>query len=244
MATVSILMPARNAAATIGAAMASVQAQSVQDWELLVIDDASNDATARSVETRAGSDPRIRLLRSDGQQGAAAARNLGLDAACGRYIAFLDADDEWFPDKLERQLVLMFRTGAALSYAGFITRSAGRPDREITVSPTVSYDRLLSGNIIGCLTAMYDTDICGKVPMPLIRRRHDYALWLTLLKAHGCAHGIPEPLAVLHLSRGTLSSNKLAATYDTWRMYRNVIGLSAPASLVYLCRHLTQRISR
>lgn len=244
MVTVSILMPAHNAAATIGAAIASVQTQGMADWELLVINDRSDDATQIQVEALAHADPRIRLLQNEGPQGAAAARNTGLAAAQGRYIAFLDADDEWLPHKLEQQMALLQETGAALCYSGFVTRRAGRPDKSVTVPPSVTYQQLLSGNIIGCLTAIYDTKVCGKVPMPLIRRRHDYALWLNILKDHGTACGIPAPLAVLHLASGTLSANKAAATYDTWRMYRDVVGLSAAKSLYYLLRHLVQRALR
>lgn len=244
MTNISILMPAYNAANTIGPAIQSIQAQSENDWELIVINDNSRDDTVAIVTAMARTDPRIRLVHNSGLQGAAPARNTGLAAANGRYIAFLDADDLWLPEKLTRQLALMAETNAPLCYAGFITRRAGWPEKVVTVPDSITYDHLLGGNIIGCLTAIYDTRICGKVPMPLIRSRHDFALWLQLLKTHGTAYGIPEPLAVLHLAKGTLSANKIVSTYDTWRMYRDVIGLSVPASLNNLCRHLAQRVMR
>ncbi len=244
MVTVSILMPAHDAADTIAAAMRSVQDQTFSDWELIVINDASNDDTVERARQQAGSDARIRILDNDGPRGAAAARNAGLRRACGRYVAFLDADDNWLAVKLERQLSLLRQTGAPLCYAGFITRRAGRPDKVVNVPQSVSYEQLLAGNIIGCLTAIYDTEVCGKLPMPDLRRRHDYALWLMILKKHGAACGVSAPLAVLRLASGTLSANKFAATYDTWRMYRDVIGLSVWSSIHYLSRHLAQRIFR
>ncbi len=244
MVTVSILMPVFNAADTIPAAIASVQAQSEPDWELWVIDDSSQDGTAQKVQNLAATDPRIKLIRNTGPRGAAAARNTGLSAATGRYIAFLDADDTWLPEKLALQLELMVRTGAALCYSGFIARREGRRDKTIVVPDSVTYEQLLRGNIIGCLTAMYDTSICGKVPMPLIRRRHDFALWLQLLKSHGTAYGTTQPLAILRLANGTLSSNKILAFYDTWRMYRDIAGLSVLASFGNLCSHVLQRALR
>ena len=245
MVTVSILMPAYNAAQTIGAAIASVQAQSEKNWEILVINDGSQDETVGKVSALTRDDPRIRLMHNNGHQGAAAARNTGLSLASGRYIAFLDADDEWLPQKLTKQLALMIQTGAPLCYAGFFISHAGRrKGKERTVPTSITYEQLLTGNIIGCLTAIYDTEICGKVPMPLIRRRHDYALWLNLLKVQGPACGVSEPLAIHRLAHGTLSSNKIIATYDTWRMYRDIVGLSALASLNCLFRHLAQRVLR
>jgi teichuronic acid biosynthesis glycosyltransferase TuaG len=244
MASVSILMPAYNAENTIAAAISSVRTQTYTDWELVIINDWSQDETCRVVQPFAQADPRIRLLDNTTDSGAAAARNTGLAAAQGRYIAFLDADDLWLPEKLTRQLTLMADTNAALCYSGFLSRRVGRADKTVTVPVQVDYDHLLAGNIIGCLTAIYDTKICGKTPMPLIRRRHDFALWLQILKSHGPAYGVDAPLAVLNLAPGTLSSNKLGAIYDTWRMYRDIVGLSMWGSLNNLCHHLAKRILR
>lgn len=244
MPTVSILMPAYNAKATIGSAIASIQSQTETDWILHVIDDVSKDGTFSVVNALAQQDSRIKLSRNPGPRGAAYARNHGLRQAQGRYIAFLDADDLWEPSKLARQITLMRKTGAALSYCGFMRRRSGHTDTYVSVPTTVDYETLLKGNIIGCLTAIYDTKRCGKVAMPLIRRRHDFALWLKILEHHGPAHGINEPLATLRMSATSLSANKVKATYGTWRMYRDVIGLSIPASATNLCQHLFQRALR
>lgn len=238
-------MPAWNAAATLAAAVDSVRAQGLGDWELLIADDESTDATLAVARTLAAADGRIRVLAAPaGHTGAAGARNRALAAARGRYIAFLDADDLWHPEKLERQIAFMARTGAALSYTGYLRRKAGRPDRRVRVPAAVGYDELLRGNVIGCLTAVYDSARCGRTPMPPIARRHDYALWLDILRRTGPAQGIDLPLAVHAVSGRSLSANKLAATVDTWRMYRNIVGLSRGQALGCLAAHLWQRATR
>ena len=244
MPTVSILMPAYNASETIASSIASVQAQTETDWILHVINDASDDNTASIVSALAQKDTRIHLSQNPGPRGAAYARNHGLCQAQGRYIAFLDADDLWEPSKLTRQIALLRETNAALSYCGFLRRSTGRTDKYRSVPTTLNYETLLKGNVIGCLTVIYDTKHCGKVPMPLIHRRHDFALWLKILEHHGPAHGINEPLAILRMSATSLSANKIKATYATWRMYRDIIGLSILSSATNLCRHILQRILR
>lgn len=233
-------MPAYNAAATISESIESVQSQDFDNWELLVIDDTSDDNTTRIVSQM--KDSRIHLLPNVKMKGAAGARNTGLDQAKGRYIAFLDADDLWHKSKLSLQVNILEETHAPLTYAGFYRERNGKVVSVARPPARVDYATLLNGNVIGCLTAMYDTRLCGKVPMPLIRRRHDFALWLQLLKAHGVAHGITEPLATLRLSGASLSANKLSSTYDTWRMYRDVIGLPATTSFGHLCRHLGRRV--
>lgn len=240
---VSVIMPALDAADTIAAAVGSVLAQGVADWELLIADDASQDATTAVVEDHARHDPRIRLIRSADRlpAGAAAARNRALETARGRFIAFLDADDLWLPDKLDRQLGFMRDTGAALSCTGFLRRSAGRSDRLVTPPAVIGLERLLHGNCIGCLTAIYDTARLGKRPMPMIPRRHDYALWLAIVRDTGPARGLGAPLAVHVRRRGSLSADRLGAVADTWRMYRDVVGLSRIRSAECLAGHLLRR---
>ena len=241
--TVSILMPALNVETVLARALHSVQAQSFDDWEVLIVDDGSTDRTAAVAQEFAGSDPRIKLIRHPHQQGAAAARNTALDTATGRYIAFLDADDLWDKHKLERQLEHMRRHKAGLSFTGFWRVGASRK-HQISVPATVSYDELLRGNCIGCLTAMYDRVEFGSVPMPELKRRHDFALWLTLLKSTDVAHGLNEPLATYYATSESLSGNKLRATYSTWLMYRRYIGLSRWQAFQCLFAHLSKRLWR
>jgi len=241
--TVSILMPALNVGDVLPRALASVQAQSFGDWEVLIVDDGSRDDTAEIAQGFATQDPRVKLIRHERQQGAAAARNTALAHAGGRFIAFLDADDLWDPSKLDRQLAHMREQSAQISFTGFWRVSTSRRT-QVRVPASVTYDELLRGNCIGCLTAIYDRAHFGSVPMPDLKRRHDFALWLTLVKSAGLAHGLDEPLATYYATSESLSGNKLRASYSTWVMYRRYIGLSRWHAFVCLSSHLRKRLWR
>lgn len=243
--TVSILMPALNAAAFLPRAVASVVAQTRQDWELIIADDGSTDDTPGLARDLARADPRIRVLPAPetGPRGAAAARNRAMEVARGRYLAFLDADDEWLPEKLARQLGWMEAEGLALTYTGFWRQQAtGR--REIRVPGRVDRRELLRGNVIGVLTAICDREQLGPMAMPLLPLRQDYAFWLDLLTRTEAAHGLQEPLAVYHVTPGSLSANRWRASRATWRMYREHAGLGRLQAGWYLTSHLLRRLMR
>lgn len=220
---VSIIMPTYNVEPYVERAVQSVRQQSLPDWELLVADDASDDGTMTILERYAALDPRIHILPSKERHGAAVTRNRSLERARGRFIAFLDSDDFWLPEKLDRQLAFMEKTGAALSYTGYEKVSAGgeREGRIISVPATVSYQELLNNTLIATVTAIYDTQQLGKVPMPAIQRRQDFALWLMILRQCGLAHGLNEPLACLRKRPGSLSSNRAESARYVWRVYRH-----------------------
>ncbi len=241
---VSVLMPAHGACDTLERAVASVRAQSFEDWELLITDDACAGGTGALAAALAGQDPRIRVLAHTETRGAAAARNTALAAARGRYIAFLDADDAWCPEKLARQIPFMERTGAALGYTGFWRVAEGGARRAVPVPATVTRAALLRGNVIGCLTAVYDRAALGDCPMPALPLRQDYALWLDILGRVPCAHGLTEPLALNHTRPGSLSSNRLRAAAATWAMYRRHMGLPRHRAAWYLGNHLLRRLAR
>lgn len=239
--TVTVITPIYNALATLERTVTSVRAQDFADWEMILSDDGSTDGSTALAERLAAEDPRLRVLSGHGNQGAARARNRALRAARGRYMAFLDADDEWVPHKLSRQLAFMRETGAAFTYAGYFRVRDGRT-RQVLVPPRVDYDRLLKGNVIGCLTAMYDTDAFGRIEMPDLRMRQDYGMWLKLLRRTEAALAVPEPLGWYHMHAGSLSSGKLTATLATWRLYRRTEGLPLPRALHCLAMHLGRRL--
>lgn len=246
---VSVLTPVWNAQATLARAVASVVGQDFADWEMIIVDDGSTDNSWAEITRLAEGEPRLRPLRQAANGGAARARNAALEAAQGRYIAFLDADDEWLPGKLSRQIAMMERTHAAFSYTGYWRVRGEVQDtrrRQVRVPETLDHATLLRGNVIGCLTAIYDTGVLGKVAMPDLRRRQDYGLWLTLLRRVDRAHGLPEPLAIYHQAPGSLSSRgiggKIGAQIDTWRMYRAVEGMGPVRAAGYLAQHLWQRL--
>lgn len=238
---VSVIMPAFRATATLAVAVASVQSQTLPDWELLIVDDGSGDGTLEMAEGLAAQDPRIRVFRLEVNGGAARARNCAIKAARGRFIAFLDADDLWLPEKLDRQITFMRQTGAALCYSGFWREREGRR-RQVFVPPSVTHAELLGGNVIGCLTAIYDSAQLGKVLMPDLRMRQDYALWLAILRRTPQALGLAEPLAVHRRHRGSLSANALRGAVATWRMFRQAEGLGRTRATLCLARHLLNRI--
>lgn len=241
MPFVSVIMPVYNSADTLVQAVRSVQAQDHTDWELLVTDDGSTDGSDELLADLAREDERIKPARGPGRSGAAGARNLAIDRAGGDMIAFLDADDMWLGGKLSRQLSFAEDTSAALTFTSYYKMSADYAgaaadfapnDRVVHARPHVDYATMLQQNWIGCLTAMYDRRRVGTRLMPDLRKRQDYALWLSILRDGGRGYGLDEPLALYRDQRsGSLSSNKLSLVLWNWRLYRDVERLSVPRSV-------------
>ncbi len=240
---VSVITPAYNAATVLARAVASVQAQTLTDWEMIIVDDGSDDATAEIAHELAANEPRLRVFRHETGQGVAAARNTALAAAQGRYIAFLDADDEWVAPKLEQQLDMLQKQDAALSYTGFL-RVSNTAEHAIQVPDRVTRAQLLYGNVICCSSVVYDRAVFGSVSMPPLRLRQDYALWLTLLAQVPAAVGVNTPLVRLHMSHGSLSANKINALWATWHMHHNYFGTGALRSAFYVAVHALRRLLR
>lgn len=238
---VSVIMPMHNAEPFVGAAIRSVQAQTMPDWELLVVDDSSADGSVAAAARAAGGDGRVRVLSNDGPGGAGPTRNVGIMAARGRFIAFLDSDDLWLPAKLEKQLALLETSEAPLVYsayykvdADFAGEATGFTDngRVVRAPRRLEYRHMLRQDYIGFLTAVYDTRTLGKRTLPDIERRQDYALMLAILRDGHIARGLDEPLALYRAGRrGSLSANKLVAARYNWHIYRHVEALPLPRAL-------------
>lgn len=231
---VSIITPTWNAVDFVDATIASVAAQEFQDWEHIIVDDASSDATVALLHKHAARDPRIKVIALDQNGGAAVARNAAIDAARGRFIAFLDADDLWLPNKLAVQIDYMLKTGAPFTFTSYQVIDEQENQRgAVTVPPRMTYAQILRNNTIGCLTAVYDTQYFGHVHMPLIRKRQDLGLWLRLLKQVRHAEGLTEILAQYRIRPGSISYNKASAAKFTWKLYREVEKLSLPVAIYY-----------
>ncbi len=233
MSTVSVVTPMYNAASHIGDAIGSVLRQTHGDWEMLVVDDCSSDDSAEIVSRLARRDKRIKLIRSRENLGPAEARNIGIEASEGRYLAFLDSDDLWHPEKLQRQIEFM-RSGARLSYTAYqkISEDGAHLGRPIPVRDEVGYAQMLNTNAIPCLTAMLDVRQVGKRYMPAVGHE-DYAYWLNILRDGVVAHGLNQVLAYYRVRSGSVSNDKLKAAGFQWRIYRRVEKLSLPRSLYH-----------
>lgn len=242
----SIIMPCYRASDFIAKSIRSIQDQAHTDWELIIIDDASNDGTAEFIEQQfVQQDSRISLIVLESNSGAAVARNKGIEAARGRYIAFLDSDDVWLPTKLEKQLSFMQDNSLALSYTAYDKVSEGGTALgRVGIPSSVNYRQLLKTNVIGCSTAIYDSELIGKVYMPLIRKRQDFGLWLRILKQLDYAVGLDEALTIYMIRAGSVSSNKKDAAMYTWRLYREVEKLNLLTSMYYFLHYSIRGVLR
>lgn len=237
--TVSVVMPAYNAEATIASAMASVCDQTYEDWELILVDDGSTDRTAELAGSAAASDKRIRLIRQR-NQGVAAARNAAIEAATGRYLAFLDADDLWLPTKLERQVGFMSRRGSALSATAYRRQWGDKLGPFFHVPELITYQTSLSSRPFISITVMVDTAQV-RVRMPNIGRGslipEDLVAWLGILRTGVVAHGLDEDLARYRTTEGSRSCNKAKCAYQVWRVYRDIERLDLASSSWYFAHY-------
>lgn len=237
---VSIIVPVYNAEKYILETISSVQAQTYGSWELILVEDQSSDDSRAVVERFLAETPdeRVRLLVQPQNGGAARARNAGMKAAEGRYIAFLDADDRWEPTKLEHQLNYMNETGAAFCFTGyeFADENCVGLGKIVTVPPTLNYKQALKNTTIFTSTVIFDTDKISKdtLEMPIIKSE-DTALWWKVLRQGVTAYGLNENLVKYRRAGKSLSSNKLEALRRIWNLYRKAEGMSIPSSMVHFC---------
>lgn len=221
---VSIVMPVYNGAEFIDDTIHSVLGQTYENWELIIVDDCSSDDTLKVIKQF--SSKRIKTIALKKNGGAAKARNRGVKESKGKFICFIDADDLWQPEKLEKQLAFIKKTGAEFAFAGYVFADAsGRPNGKVVHVPdTISYKQALKNTTIWTSTVMFDMSKLSKadVEMPDVRRGQDTATWWKVLKKIDKAYGLNEVLAIYRRSDGSLSSNKVTALKRTWNLYRNV----------------------
>lgn len=246
---ISIIVPVYNVENYIEETIACVEAQTYSDWELLLVEDCSTDSSAevilRSVEKLG--DARIRLLRQSANMGAARARNLGLREAGGRYIAYLDGDDLWVPEKLERELLFLKEKNAAFVFSGYeFADEQGRGTGKVVHVPeTLSYRQALSNTTIFTSTVMFDTEKITRdqLEMPAVKSE-DTALWFRVLRSGYTAYGLDENLVKYRRAGKSLSSNKLEALRRIWNLYRREEGLSVWASARHFCLWAVRAVKR
>ncbi|WP_025731159.1 teichuronic acid biosynthesis protein TuaG [Heyndrickxia ginsengihumi] len=222
---VTVITPSYNSSKTIKNAVRSVQQQTFRNWEMIIVDDCSNDDTRELLEAIEQSDERIRVHCLQENGGAAIARNIGLHQAKGRYVAFLDSDDCWKPEKLEKQLEFMQKNHYAFTFTSYeLIDKDGTYLKKVVPAPrTITYNYLLKNTIVGTLTVMIDLEQVGAVQMPNIRTRQDFATWLAILKQGFVAYGLNEVLAEYRVgSEHSISKNKWKAARQNWFVYRQI----------------------
>ena len=242
---VSVVMPAYNASPTLIASAESVLAQSFADLELVIVDDASSDATLELAQELAHRDGRVRIVRHHLNGGVARARNSALEASTGAYVAFLDSDDLWLPDKLQVQLAEM-SGDVGFSYMAYQhLNSFGTLGSTWLPPASVTYAQALRGNPIGTLTAMISVDLLDGHRFPE-RGHEDYALWLTLLRKIPMARrvGKPQPYALYRTASTSLSGSKLRAMRWQWDVYRQQERLGALRAATYLSVYAVRGINK
>ena len=233
---VSIIMPAHNSEGFIKESIRSVQQQTFHDWELIIVDDASTDGTAGAVRALAQTDGRIKLLVLDSNQGPSTARQYATKVARGQYIAFLDSDDLWYPNKLRYQLAFMKEQGCAISCTAYeqIDEDGNYIGKTIRPPQRADYNRVLLSCPVGNSTVVYDTMKLGKCYAPDIKNREDYALWLKILKKEKYIFGISSILTKYRVRKDSQSRNKLKLIKYHWILYRDFEHLSFLRSVFHI----------
>lgn len=239
---ISIVTPVYNAVNFIDDTIKMVLSQTYSDWEWIMVEDGSSDGTREKLAelmSHSDFDSRIKIILFDeNSDGAAGARNRGLDEVSGRYVAFLDADDVWMPNKLEKQLAFMKEKDAAFSFTSyeFGDAEAKGTGRYVNVPEELTYKKALSRTVIFTTTTMFDTEKIdiSLIHMPLVASE-DTATWWKILRTGVKAYGLDEVLAIYRRPAQSLSSNKMLAIKRIWNLYRNIEGLNPIASAYYFC---------
>ncbi|MBU46141.1 MAG: glycosyl transferase [Flavobacteriales bacterium] len=230
---VSIITPSYNSVRYISECVESVLAQTYTSWEMIIVDDCSEDDSKQLITALSSNDIRIKTIFLDSNIGAAEARNIALAKAKGEYIAFLDSDDLWEPHKLERQISFMNKNNIAFSYTTYqsISEDGLNVINIIKAPKEMTYYSYLKNTIIGCLTVIINREKVGYFEMPNVRSSHDMALWLLILKRGFSAYGLNENLAKYRIVSSSNTANKMKAVKDVWKVYREIERLSFLYSL-------------
>ena len=245
MNLISIITPLYNCAAFLEQTIQSVISQTYQNWEMIMVDDCSQDDSLLIATQYAEKDKRIKVIKLEKNSGAAVARNTAIAAAKGRFIAFLDSDDLWLSKKLELQIKFMLSKDIAFSYTAYEKMNQNGEVFELMGIPEqINYTQLLKTCVIGCLTVIYDTNKLGKVHMPLNTKREDFATWLSIIKEVNCAYGLTIPLAQYRVYSNQTSSKKVNMAKENWRLYRDLEKLGLLQAVYYFTHYAIRGILR
>lgn len=234
---VSIITPCYNAALFIERTIESVLSQSYVNWEIIIVDDCSTDESQEIIREYAEKDTRIKLIINQKNMGTAKSRNKAIEVAKGDYIAFLDNDDIWLPQKLEKQIAIMQKEDIFMSYTAYdLIDKKDRCIGTFLVGEKASYKDMLKTSVIGTLTMVYNVKELGKYYFHGVGHE-DYVMKLEILKKIDFARGINEPLAKYRRLNDSLSSNKIRAAKWQWHIYRDIEKLSFIKSIFYFLNY-------
>lgn len=232
---VSVIMPTFNTGRFLTRSIDSILCQTYANLELLITDDCSTDEnTRRILNEYARRDSRVDVVFLKENHGSGYSRNESIRRARGRYITFCDSDDTWYPEKLETQISFMKQKDCCLSFSSYYICDDNDINTGIVICPTkITFTELKRDNKIGCLTAIYDVSKHGKFYMPLIRKRQDWALFLTIMSKCKIAYGLRTPLAYYRHRKDSLSHNKLSLVKYNIDVYRRILGFSSMKAYLY-----------
>ncbi|WP_455045575.1 glycosyltransferase family 2 protein [Leptotrichia trevisanii] len=240
---VSIIVPMYNAGKFIGKAIETVLSQTYENWEMLIMNDVSTDNSLAVVNEFAKKDDRIKVVNTEKNMGVVKGRNHLIDLARGKYIAFLDADDYWHSEKLEKQIQFMKEKNASISCTEYTrVRENGEKINEVVIKSEISYTDMLKNNYLGCLTVMYDVEKVGKRYFKELEKNEDYVLWLEIVKDVKTIYGLKENLAYYRVLDNSRSSNKVKTAKVRWEIYRKVEKLSLLKSIYYFLHYVVRAV--
>jgi len=233
---VSIITPTYNCGKFIAETMDSVINQSYKNWEMIIVDDCSTDNTKEVVEEYIKKDNRIKYHILEKNSGAAVSRTKAMELAKGKYIAFLDSDDLWTKDKLEKQIKFMEENNYNFTCTDYeqIDEKGNSLNKIIKTKTKTNYNGVLLTCPVGNSTVMYNVEALGKFVVPNIRKRNDDALWLQILKKEEYIYGMKEVLMKYRIRENSISSNKLQLVKYHWILYRDIEKLSVPRSIFHI----------
>ncbi len=234
---VSVITPTYNSEDFIENTIESVLNQTYTYWELVLVDDASSDSTLEIINRYSELHSNIKIIQNNTNQGAAVSRNKGIEAATGDYIAFLDADDLWKPNKLELQVKVLIKNNLDVVFCSYdlMNESGELLNKEVKALNELTYSKFLKCNYIGNLTGVYNASTLGKVYAPNLRKRQDWLLWLEAVKkSNKPAFGLEESLAIYRVRKNSISSNKLNLLKYNFLVYRKGLSFSFFKSVYYL----------
>ena len=237
---VSIIIPTYNTEKFIGDTLQSVQNQTYKNWEMILVDDASTDKTVSVIEEFAKKDSRIKLFKLEKNSGNGFARNIAVEKSIGKYIAYLDADDLWFSNKLEKQIGFLKANNLHFTFSFYdcIDEEGNSLNRRVEAPINLTYDELFFCNYVGNLTAIYDADYFGKIILEATQKRQDWRLWLTILKQIQVTKPVPEPLAFYRIRKDSISSSKFKLIKHNFGVYREFHGFNFVFSVLLMSRFL------